>query len=124
MSLRLAGRWLHTGTMAYDEVLADRIRFLLEGTPGLSEKKMFGGVGFMVHGHMAVAANSRGSLMVRVDPAQGAEWVTGTDVTPMEMRGKTMHGWLFVDSTVLDTDDALQVWLDRGLDHVAGLPPK
>jgi hypothetical protein len=110
--------------MAYDEVLAQRIHDLLDGEAGLTSKKMFGGLGFMLDGHMAVAAGSSGSLMVRADPAQGEEWVDGESVRPMEMRGRTMHGWLLVDAAAVATDDQLRVWVDRGVAHVRTLPPK
>jgi len=110
--------------MAYDEELAGRIRFELEGTEGLTERKMFGGLGFMVHGHMAVAAGSQGSLMVRVDPADGDRWADGSGVAPMEMRGRSMRGWLLVERSVLGSDDALALWVGRGLAHVRTLPPK
>lgn len=84
-------------TMAYDEVLAQRLHDLLDAEPGLSTRAMFGGLGFMLDGHMAVAAGSGGSLMVRVDPVDGDAWSDGTSVRPMEMRGRTMNGWLLVD---------------------------
>jgi TfoX/Sxy family transcriptional regulator of competence genes len=110
--------------MAYDEVLAQRIRDLLDGEAGLTSKKMFGGLGFMLDGHMAVAASSSGDLMVRADPAQGEAWVDGETVRPMEMRGRAMHGWLFVDAATVAADDQLQVWVDRGVGYVRTLPPK
>lgn len=124
VALAAATPGAHTGEMTYDEELADRIRFLLEGTPETSERRMFGGIGFMVGGHMAVAANSQGALMVRVDPASGAGWVNDDDVRPMEMQGRTMSGWLSVAASALPDDAALQTWLDRGLAFVATLPPK
>jgi TfoX/Sxy family transcriptional regulator of competence genes len=110
--------------MAYDEELAQRIEGLLEGEPGLTSKKMFGGLGFMVDGHMAVAAASRGSLMVRADPADADAWVDGEAVSPMEMRGRPMKGWLLVAAEAVADDDQLQLWLDRGVGHVRTLPPK
>lgn len=110
--------------MAYDEVLAQRLRDVLEGEPLLTEKKMFGGVGFMIGGNMAVAASSSGDLMVRVDPAQGREWIDGVDVRPMEMGGRTMNGWLFVAIDTVASDDALRTWVARGADHARSLPPK
>lgn len=110
--------------MAFDEELAERIRNLWEGTPGLSEKKMFGGLGFMVQGAMAVAANSQGSLMVRVDPLAGQAWVDDGDAVPMVMRGRPMAGWLVVDLDAVAEEDALQVWLDRALAYVRTLPPR
>ncbi len=109
--------------MAYDEVLAQRIHDLLDGEPGVTSKKMFGGLGFMLDGHMAVAASSDGSLMVRADPDDAASWVS-EHVRPMEMRGRPMAGWLLVDSEALGTDEQLQLWVDRGTGYVRTLPAK
>ena len=109
--------------MAYDEVLAQRIHDLLDGEPGVTSRKMFGGLGFMVDGHMAVAAGSGGSLMVRADPAAAEAWIS-EHVQPMEMRGRPMAGWLLVDRAALGSDDQLQVWVDRGVAHVRTLPDK
>jgi hypothetical protein len=110
--------------MAYDEVLAQRIRDVLDGEPGLTSKKMFGGLGFMLDGHLAVAAGSGGALMVRVDPADGESWIDGAGVNPMEMRGRPMSGWLLVDPSALETDEQLELWIDRGAAFVRTLPPK
>ncbi len=109
--------------MAYDEVLAQRIHDLLDGEAGVTSRRMFGGLGFMVDGHMAVAAGSGGSLMVRADPDDAAAWVS-EHVQPMEMRGQPMAGWLLVDREALADDAALQVWVDRGVAHVRTLPAK
>ena len=97
---------------------------LLDGEPRVTSKKMFGGLGFMVDGHMAVAAGSSGALMVRADPADGERWVDGESVNPMEMRGRPMTGWLLVASEALVDDAQLQLWVDRGVGHVRTLPPK
>lgn len=110
--------------MAYDEVLARRIHDLLDGEPGVTSKKMFGGLGFMLDGHMAVAAASSGALMVRADPDEAEQWVDGDAVSPMEMRGRPMAGWLLVSSDAVSSDDALRLWVDRGVAHVRTLPPK
>lgn len=110
--------------MAYDEVLAQRIHDLLDGEDGVTSKKMFGGLGFMLDGHMAVAAGSTGALMVRVDPADGEAWTDGGAVNPMEMRGRAMSGWLLVAPEALADDDQLQLWVDRGVAYVRTLPPK
>jgi len=110
--------------MAYDEVLAQRISDLLEGEPGVTSKKMFGGLGFMVEGHMAVAAASGGALMVRADPADGEAWADGETINPMEMRGRPMAGWLLVDSAAVADDDQLGQWVDRGVRFARTLPPK
>ena len=92
----LSDAWSTVAHMAYDEVLAQRIHDLVDGEAGWTSKKMFGGLGFMLDGHMAVAAGSGGALMVRADPADGEEWVDGESVQPMEMRGRPMTGWLLV----------------------------
>src|SRR3954469_11469994 len=104
--------------MAYDEELADRIRRRVQGA---TEKKMFGGVAFLVGGNMAVAASGQGGLLARVDPAQGARLVESTSAEPMEMRGRQMAGWLRVHAT---TDDELAEWVDRGVAYARTLPPK
>ncbi|MCY7400298.1 MAG: TfoX/Sxy family protein [Nocardioides sp.] len=109
--------------MAYDDVLAQRIHDLLDGVEGVTSRKMFGGLGFMVHGHMAVAAGSGGALMVRADPDDAASWLA-EGVEPMEMNGREMQGWLLVAPEVLDSDADLRVWVDRGVAHVATLPAK
>ncbi|NPC44181.1 TfoX/Sxy family protein [Nocardioides sp. zg-1230] len=110
--------------MAYDEELAQRVADLLAGEPGVTSRKMFGGLGFMVDDHMAVAAASDGSLMVRADPTDAEAWVDGTSVAPMEMRGRPMTGWLLVSAEGLDDDDLLRLWVDRGVAFVRTLPPK
>ncbi|MDT0214146.1 TfoX/Sxy family protein [Rothia sp. ARF10] len=110
--------------MAYDEVLAQRLHDLLDAEPGLTTRAMFGGLGFMLDGHMAVAAGSGGSLMVRVDPADGEAWSDGESVRPMEMGGRAMSGWLLVDGPELAEDDRLRSWVDRGVAFVRTLPPK
>ncbi|SEC97147.1 TfoX N-terminal domain-containing protein [Nocardioides exalbidus] len=110
--------------MAYDEVLAQRIHDVLDGEPGLTTKKMFGGLGFMLDGHMAVAAGSGGALMVRVDPADGEAWIDGGAVAPMEMRGREMSGWLLVDRSALATEEQIGLWVGRGAAFVRTLPPK
>src|SRR4051812_17658092 len=89
-----ARRW----TMAYDEQLAERIRDLLAHEPDLVEKKMFGGLAFLIRGHVAVAASGQGGLMVRVDPAEGDKLVAANKARPMEMRGRQMTGWLRVET--------------------------
>lgn len=110
--------------MAYDEVLAQRIHDLLDGEPGLTSRQMFGGLGFMLAGHMAVAAGSGGSLMVRADPATAAEWVDGDAARPMEMRGRELAGWLLVEQSATASDEQLGLWVERGASFVRTLPPK
>ena len=108
--------------MAYDEALAERIRNRIGGDA--TEKKMFGGLAFLVGGNMAVGASGQGGLLVRVDPAQSNELVASTPATLMEMRGRTMAGWLRVASEDLQTDDALAEWIDRGVAYARSLPAK
>ena len=110
--------------MAYDEVLAERVRDQLSGEPGVTERKMFGGLGFMVDGHMAVAAGSGGDLMVRADPAISEGWVDGEAVRPMEMRGRPMSGWLLVANDVLADEATLATWVTRGTTYARSLPPR
>ena len=106
--------------MAYDEELAGRIRELVSGEPRLTEKKMFGGLAFLVGGNMAVAASSQGGLLVRVDPEESEALVASSDARPMEMRGREMPGWLRVDPP----DDELAAWVERGVTFARSLPPK
>jgi TfoX/Sxy family transcriptional regulator of competence genes len=107
----------------YNEELAARMRFELDGEPGLTERKMFGGLGFMINGNMAVAASSKGGLMIRVSP-EAAPKLLGAHVRPMEMGGRSMGGWLLADSAVTD-DEAEFVRLVRlGRDFARSLPPK
>ncbi len=110
--------------MAYDEELAHRVRAAIGIHPALREKAMFGGLGFMAHGNMAVAVSGQGGLMVRVDPADAERLVDGAAVTRMEMGGRAMDGWLRVTTESVDDDAALQQWVDRGLTRAAALPPK
>ena len=110
--------------MAYDEGLAERVRAMVAGVSGVSEQRMFGGLAFLVDGHMAVAASGQGGLMVRVDPDAGEDLVDGGEVVPMEMRGRAMTGWLRVGTGAVATDDALRAWVDRGVAYVRTLPPK
>jgi hypothetical protein len=103
--------------MAYDEELAARIRTLVP--KGTAEKKMFGGLAFLVGGNMAVAASGQGGLLVRVDPAESDELVHTTRAETMVMRGRAMRGWLRVDA-----DDDLAEWVARGVGYAGTLPPK
>ena len=110
--------------MAYDEDLAERVRALVADVPALEEKKMFGGLGFIVSGNMAVAASGQGGLLVRVDPAESDALVGSTAAYPMEMRGRTMAGWLRVDAAEVAGDDELAGWVERGVAYARSLPPK
>jgi len=110
--------------MAYDERLAERIRELLAADPDVTEQRMFGGLGFLVGGNMAVSASGQGGLMVRVDPAEGERLVASTAARPMIMRGREMSGWLRLDSDEVATKRALKPWVDRGTRYARSLPPK
>jgi TfoX/Sxy family transcriptional regulator of competence genes len=110
--------------MAYDEELAGRIRILLRDRPGLSEKKMFGGLAFLIGGNMAIAASGQGGILVRVDPDGSDELVASTPAEPMEMRGRSMAGWLRVDTADVAEDAALGEWVERGAAYAASLPAK
>jgi TfoX/Sxy family transcriptional regulator of competence genes len=110
--------------MPYDEELADRIRELLADEPNLTEKKMFGGVGFMVGGNMAVGASGQGGILVRVDPEQSDDLVASTEAYPMEMRGRSMTGWLRVDAEHVQDQAELATWVETGTAYARTLPPK
>ena len=98
--------------MAYDEDLANRIREQLAGHDAVTEKRMFGGLAFLVDGSMAVAASRTGGLMVRVDPAQSDDLVEADGVERMVMRGREMDGWLLVDADRVAGDGSR--WVRRG----------
>ena len=109
--------------MAFDEELANRIRALLGDRVG-EEKKVFGGLAFMIGGNMAISASSNGGIIVRVDPAEGPELAATTAAELMEMRGKTMTGWLRVAHEHVADDEALAPWVERGAAYASSLPPK
>ena len=110
--------------MAYDEELADRIRELVAGEPKLTEKKMFGGLSFLIGGNMALAASGQGGILVRVDPAQSDELVATTKARLMEMRGRQMQGWLRVDAEDVLTKPQLAKWAKLGTAYARSLPAK
>lgn len=110
--------------MAYDLELANRIREALQDESGLSEKRMFGGLAFLLDGHMAVAASGKGGLMLRIDPARTESLVREPHVRRFEMRGRQMDGWLRVDAEAIETDGDLRRWVSHGVDYVRTLPAK
>lgn len=110
--------------MAYDEDLAERIRELIPRGTRATEKKMFGGLAFLVGGNMAVAASGQGGLLVRVDPEESDALVRRTKATPMVMRGREMAGWLRVAAEDLRTKRQLQAWVERGVAYARSLPRK
>jgi TfoX/Sxy family transcriptional regulator of competence genes len=110
--------------VAYDEALAERIRSLLGDESGLTEKKMFGGLAYLIRGNMAVAASSQGGVLVRVDPTESDELVATTTARPMEMRGRSMRGWLRVDADAVATERELARWVELGAAYARSLPAK
>jgi hypothetical protein len=111
-------------TVAYDEDLADRIRELVSGEPALGEKKMFGGLAFLIAGNMAIAASGQGGVLVRVDPADSDALVTSTNALVAVMRGRPMPGWLRVGPDDLRTKRQLAKWVKLGTTYARSLPAK
>ncbi len=109
--------------MAYDEGLAQRIRDVLGEQPGLVEKKMFGGVGFMIHGNMACGVH-KDSLIVRVGPEGYEEALARPDTKPFDITGRPMKSWVMVTSDGYESDEALEDWVQQGLDFALSLPAK
>lgn len=107
--------------MAYDEDLADRIRWLIGHDPALSERKMFGGLAFLLDGNMAVAASREGGMLVRVDPAQAADLLATTGATVAVMGGRKMRGWLRVAAADLTSDEQIAGWVKLGTDYARTL---
>ena len=110
--------------MVYDEQLADRIREAVEGKHGVTERSMFGGLAFLLHGNLAVAASGQGGLMVRADPGESDALTGQPDVERVVMRGRVMDGWLRVGTESLADDADLHRWIDVGLAAAGSLPPK
>jgi TfoX/Sxy family transcriptional regulator of competence genes len=110
--------------MAYDEDLANRIRELMAGEAGVTEKKMFGGLAFLVGGNMAVAASGQGGLLVRCDPEATDELVAKPHARRFEMRGREMDGWLRVDDEGVTTKRRLEQWVQTGVAYARALPAK
>ena len=110
--------------MAYDEDLANRIRELLGPERGLEEKRMFGGLAFLINGNMSVAASGQGGLLVRVPPDDADKLLEREHVSPMVMGGREPRGWLRVDTDGVKTKRQLQSWVTRGVSYAKGLKPK
>jgi TfoX/Sxy family transcriptional regulator of competence genes len=110
--------------MAYDEDLANRLREMLSGER-VVEKKMFGGLAFLIGGNMSVAASGQGGLLVRVDPTEDEILLKEPGAAPMEMGGRgAMKGWLRVSPEVLEDDETLGAWVARGVGYAKTLPAK
>lgn len=108
--------------MAYDIQLAERIRSQLDGIPFV-EKKMFGGIGFLIHGNMACGVN-KDDLVVRVEPGRHSALLKKTHARPFDLTGKPMKGWLLVEPAGVKTDKQLSAWVKEGVEFASTLPPK
>lgn len=110
--------------MAYDEDLANRIRELIGMERGISEKRMFGGLVFLIDGNMSVSVSGQGGLLLRVDPAETESLLRREHARPFEMRGRAMRGWLRVDEAGVRTKRQLERWVARGVGYARSLPGK
>ena len=110
--------------MAYDEELANRIRECLADEPGVTEKKIFGGLAFLIGGNMAVAASGQGGMLLRVDPEQSGSLAAKPHAALAVMRGREIGGWLRVDPEGLKTKRQLERWVQRGVGYARSLPVK
>jgi hypothetical protein len=109
--------------MAYDEGLAQRVRRVLGEKPGLVEKKMFGGIGYLVQGNMACGVN-RGDLIIRVGPEQYEAALSRPNTRPFDLTGRPMKGWVVVEPDGYEAEDDLKGWVEEGLGFALSLPPK
>jgi|SRR5690348_15615263 TfoX/Sxy family transcriptional regulator of competence genes len=110
--------------MAYDEDLANRIRELLGTESGVEEKRMFGGLAFLINGNMSVAVSGQGGLLVRVPREDTDKLVERAHVSPMVMAGREARGWLRIEAAGVQTKRQLDSWVTRGVGYARSLPPK
>jgi TfoX/Sxy family transcriptional regulator of competence genes len=110
--------------MAYDEDLADRVRELIAGEHGVAEKRMFGGLAFLIDGNMSVCVSGKGGLMVRVPREDTEKLLAREHVEPMVMAGRETRGWLRVGVDGVKTKRQLQAWVSRGVDYAKSFPAK
>jgi TfoX/Sxy family transcriptional regulator of competence genes len=110
--------------MAYDEELAERVRELIGADDPLTERRMFGGLAFLVNGHMAVGVSRDGGIIVRAGPDETERLVATTAAEPMVMRGRPARGWVRVPAGRLGTKRQLRTWVERGASNARSLPPK
>jgi hypothetical protein len=110
--------------VAYDEDLANRLRELVASEPGLTEKRMFGGLAFLINGNMAVSASGQGGLLLRVDPEETDALLGKPHARPFEMRGRVMQGWMRVEPAGLKTKRQLERWVGLGVGYARSLPSK
>ena len=109
--------------MALDEALAARVRNATKGTSGLVEKKMFGGLAFLLRGNMSVGVHG-GDLIVRVAPGDAEKWLAQPGVRVFDLTGRPMKGWIVVSGDHLLEVSKLKAWVERGLTFAGSLPPK
>lgn len=109
--------------MAYDEGLAERVRQLLDESAGLVEKKMFGGVGFLLQGNMACGVH-KDYLIVRISPESQEAALRQPNVRVFDLTGRPMSGWILVEKEGVAEEEALRYWVQRGIDYARSLPPK
>jgi hypothetical protein len=121
---RELGRYVDNPAVAYDEDLANRIRELLADEDGVIEKKMFGGLAFLIGGNMSVSASGQGGLLVHCDPAETEALLRKPHAEPFEMRGRAMDGWLRVAPEGVRTKRQLAPWVERGAAYARSLPAK
>ncbi len=110
--------------MTYDEDLVNRLRELLAAEDAVTEKRMFGGLAFLLHGHLSVSASRNGGLLVRIDPADTDACLALPHVALMRMGERTMDGWLIVEPGGLANEAELSAWVARSVSFVKSLPPK
>ncbi len=109
--------------MAYDERLAERVADLLLDQPALTERKMFGGLSFLLHGNLCCGV-VKDELVVRVGPDAYQQSLTTPHAREMDFTGRPMKGWVFVDAAALDSEEALERWVAQGVRFALTLPPK
>ena len=109
--------------MAYDAHLAARVRDVLRGE-GPTEKRMFGGLAFLINGNLAVSASSQGGLLLRCDPAKTESLASDPHVRRFQMRGREMDGWLHVGAGAVESEDELRRWVSLGVGYARSLPAK
>ncbi len=110
--------------MAYDEDLANRLRELLADEDGITERKMFGGLAFLLHGNMSVSASRNGGILVRIEPSETAAALKRDHVELMTMGGRTREGWVTVAPEGVRTKRQLESWVKRSLAYARTLAPK
>jgi TfoX/Sxy family transcriptional regulator of competence genes len=110
--------------MAYDEDLANRIREQLADQDAITERAMFGGLAFLLNGNMCVSASGQGGLLARIEPADTDDALARPHAALMEMRGRTMDGWIRVAPEGVETDADLASWVQQSVAYAKSLPPK